>query len=324
MRYLPGILLIISGLLGLRRRFTTFFQTGDGGEQPGGRFRLLVFSSLSNLGALLLGIDIILEDMKHPWKSWDLGFFGAVLLLLALIRTVANAAANYLRARFPLRRKNMGFGTFVGWVSATSAGYAVGLFLVFIVLAVLSAFWRPFPSWSDWMKVVARLMAGALVGLIAGVFQARVLSPYVEASRKWVWLTIAGLAVGYAFEEVITLRANLESRQDTIRWVIDLISRVGRGLFLGWLQWRALRNWSSRAHLWMVFTAAALVLGYVGAEVLLPVPSEAALGRYLARLLLSTVTASIVTGAALLWLQKAPSQKAAGSRSFPVLPGTSP
>ncbi len=305
MDYFPGIVLVISALLGLGRRFATLLQARKRGDQPGGGIRLFFFSSLGSLGALLVGAAILLDKINHPWKSGDLGFFGSVLILLAFIRSIANAAADYLRTRFPPGRKDMTIGTLLGWIAGTSTGYFVGLLLALTLLAVASKWLLgPFPSWSTLMKVVMWVATGAVVGLLVGVLQVRVLNPYLPESRRWIWATIAGLAVGYGFEMMIALDTNLESREGAMRAWIELISRVVRWGFLGILQGRILQRWSHRAGWWPVFSAIAAVTGYVAVDLVFPDPSRSPISRYLAKVLLSGLVVSIVTGAGLLWLQK--------------------
>jgi hypothetical protein len=302
MDYFPGIFLIISALLGLRSRFAALLKARKGG-QPGGGLRLFIFSSLGSLGALLVGASIILGKLNHPLKS-SLGFFGSVLLFFALVRGIANAAADYLRKRFPPGRKHMGIGTLLGWIAGTTTVDFVGGLLVFTLVAVASRWLGPLPSWSSLMKVVMWVAAGAVVGLLEGVLQVRVLSPYLPESRRWIWATIAGLAVAFGFAEMIALDTNLESREGATRAWIELISRVITGVSLGIFQGRILQRWSLRAGWWPVLTVFAHVAGYVAIELLLPRPSRPDISRYLARELVSDMAESIVTGAGLLWLQK--------------------
>jgi hypothetical protein len=315
MDYFPGIFLIISALLGLRSRFAALLKARKGG-QPGGGLRLFIFSSLGSLGALLVGASILLGKLNPPLKS-SLGFFGSVLLFFALVRGIANAAADYLRKKFPPGRKDLGIGTLLGWIGGTTTVSFVGFLLAYILLAVASTWLGPHASWSILMKVVTWVAAGALVGLLVGALQARVLSPYLPESRRWIWATIAGLAVAYGFAEMIALGTNLESQEGDTRAWIELIIRVIGGGSLGIFQGRILQRWSQRAGWWPVVSALAAVAGYVAVELLLPRPSKPPVSQYLAREVVSDIVESIVTGAGLLWLQKV---RISSNRISPVLP----
>lgn len=303
MDYFPGIFLVISALLGLRNRVAALIRARKSGDQSGSGLRLFIFSSLGNLGALLVGASILLAKLNHPWKS-GLGFFGSVLILLALIRGIANAAADYLRKRFPPGRKDMGIGTLLGWIAGTTIGSFVALLPAAALLIVAEKWLGLFSTWSSLMKVVLWVATGAVVGLLVGVLQVRVLSPYLPESRRWIWATIAGLALAFGFAEMIALDTNLESREGDTRAWIELIQHVIGGASLGIFQKRILQRWSHRAGWWPVLSVLASVTGFVAIELLLPRASRFGISRYLARELVSDIAESIVTGAGLLWLQK--------------------
>lgn len=302
--YIPGILLVISALLGLRSLFAALRQAQKTGDKSGGNLRLFIFSSLGNLGALLIGASILLDKLNHPWKT-NLGFFGSVLIIFALVRRIANAAADYLRKRFPPGRRDMGIGTLLGWIAGTSTGSFVGYLLTLALLLVASEWLGPLHSWSSWMKVIMRAAVGAMSGLLIGVFQLRVLNPYLPESRRWIWATIAGLAIAYGVYEMIASDSRLESREGAARAWRELISRAITGGLLGMFQWRVLERWSLRAGWWPVFCALAADVGFVVIELLLPRPLRGQIFGYLARVLVSDIAESMVTGVGLLWLQKA-------------------
>ncbi len=302
MDYFPGIFLIISALLGLRSRFAALVQARKSG-QPGGGLRLFIFSSLGSLGALLVGTSILLGKLNHPWKS-SLSFFGSLLILLAIVRRIANAAADYLRKRFPPGRKDMGIGTLVGWVAGTTTGSLVGTLLAYTLLIVASKWLGPFSTWSGLMKVVIWAAGGGVAGLLIGILQVRVLSPYLPDSGRWIWATIAGLVLAFGLAEMIALDTNLESREGDARVWIELVQRVIMGSSIGIFQRRIFQRWSHRAGWWPVLSALASVTGYVAIELLLPRASRVEVSRYLGRELVSDVVESIVTGAGLLWLQQ--------------------
>jgi hypothetical protein len=367
MDYLPGIFLIVSALLVLRSRFAALIRARKAGDQSGDGLRSFIFSSLGSLGALLVGVSILLARLNHPWKS-VVGILGSVLLLLALIRSIANAIVDYVRRRFPGRlrpfifsllgglgallvgasvrlarmpppwkgrlgllglvlillsvrgianavvdyrrmrsppgRKDMGIGTLLGWMAGTTTGYFAGFLLTLVLYFVVSKWLGPLSSWSNLMKVVTWAAAGALVGLVGGLLQVRVLSPYLPESRWWIWATIAGFVVAYGLAEIIALGYNLESREGDARTQIELIIRVIAGGILGIFQGRVLQRWSLRAGWWPVLSALAAVAGYVAVELLLPRPSKPPISQFLAREVVSDIVESIVTGAGLLWLQK--------------------
>ncbi len=315
MDYFPGIFLVISALLGLRSRFAALAQARKSG-QPGGGLRLFIFSSLGSLGALLVGASILLGKLNHPWKS-SLSLFGSVLILFAIVRRIANVAADYLRKRFPPGRKEMGIGTLVGWVAGTTTGSLVGTLLAYTLLIVASKWLGPLSTWSGLMKVVIWAAAGGVVGLLMGVLQVRVLSPYLPDSGRWIWATIAGLVLAFGLAEMIALDTNLESREGEARAWIELIQRVITGGSLGVFQRRILQRWSHRAGWWPVLSALASFAGFVAIELLLPRGSKFEISRFLARELVSETIEPIVTGAGLLWLQQVKVSSSSTSSEFP-------
>ncbi len=315
MEYFPGIFLIISALLGLRSRFVALVQARKS-RHPGGGLSLFIFSSLGSLGTLLVGASILLGKLNHPWKS-SLGFFGSVLILFAIVRRIANAATDYFRKRFPPGRKDMGIGTWLGWIVGSTTGSFLGIAIALTLLVVASKWLGPLSTWSSLMKIVMRGAAGAVVGLLVGVLQVRVLSPYLPESRRWIWATIAGIALAFVFAEMIAVDTNLESREGTTRVWIELIQRVIGAGSLGIFQRRILQQWSLRAGLWPVLSVLAAVTGFIAVELLLPRGSKPDFSRYLARGLVSDTAESIVTGAGLLWLQKVKIVPSSTSSVFP-------
>lgn len=311
----PGIFLIISALLGLRSHFAAFLKARKGG-QPGGGLRLFIFSSLGSLGALLVGASILLDKLNHPWKS-SLSLFGSVLILFALVRRIANAAADYFRKRFPPGRKDMGIGTSLGWIAGSTTGSFLGLAIALTLLIVASKWLGPLSTWSSLMKVVMRGAAGAVVGLLVGVLQVRVLSPYLPESRRWIWATIAGSVLAFVLAEVIAVDTNLESREGAMRARIELIQRVIGAGSLGIFQRRILQQWSLRAGWWPVLSVLAAFTGFIAVELLLPRGSKPDFSRYLARGFASDTAESIVTGTGLLWLQKVKIVPSSPSSVFP-------
>jgi hypothetical protein len=315
MDYFPGIFLIFSALLGLRSRFVALVQARKSG-QSGGRLRLFIFSSLGSLGTLLVGASILLGKLNHPWKS-GLGFFGSVLILFAIVRRIANAAADYLRKRFPPGGKDIGIGTLLGWIAGSTTGSFLGIGIALTLLLVASNWLGPLSTWNSLIKVIMRGAAGAVVGLLVGVLQLRVLSPYLPESRRWIWATIGGFALAFVFAEMIAIDTNLESREGDARAWIELIQHVIMGGSLGIFQRRIFQRWSHRAGWWPMLSALASVTGYVAIELLLPRASRVEVSRYLGRELVSDVVESIVTGVGLLWLQQVKVSPSSISSVFP-------
>src|SRR5574341_196505 len=138
MDYLSGLVLLFGGLAGTGRRIRAYIQAKAAGDIFGGRVRVLILTSLGSIGGILLGIQLLLDKLNHPWKAVDFGFLGVVLLAISSIRGLTNAAVDYLRARFPSREKPMGVGTFLGWVMATSVGAMVGTVLSVVLLAIIA------------------------------------------------------------------------------------------------------------------------------------------------------------------------------------------
>lgn len=272
-------------------------------KRPAGGFRRLIFSSLWSLGALLIGVSILLEKLNHPWGA-GAGVLGSALVLLAIVRRIANAAADYLRKKFPPGRKDMGMGTLVGWIAASTTADLVAFLLSLVLLFVAVNWLGPVSSWSGFTQVVARGATGALVGLLVGVAQVRVLSPYLAESRGWLWATIAGLAVSWGIQAMIALGTDLDSRQGDARTWIEFISNAIMGGIIGLFQGRVLQRWSVRAGWWPALSALAGAVGYVAIEILFPRLPKPGLSRLLGRVIVSDVVERAVTGVGLLWLQK--------------------
>lgn len=239
-------------------------------------------------------------------------------MLLSLLRTDSNAAADYLRTRFPLRTKEIDARAIAGWIAATAGGYLLGVTLGALavglcMLLLVGPLGVPAPI-PVWVRIPLLIVGGAVVGLAVGTLQARVLGPIVGGARGWLWATLLAYALASPLEQISAIATGVESRAD-VPLAIMLIARVCRGLLVGGLQSRVLRQWRTTAGWWIPTTIIASVTGYLFSNAVVRSATPRSVGEYVTGYLLSGMTFAVLTSVTLLLLQR---KRAGGGTIVPA------
>jgi hypothetical protein len=176
-------------------------------------------------------------------------------------------------------RRKAGWGFWLLWVLASTAGWAVGDAV----------------GWA-----VGGAAFGAAVGAVTGVAQWLLLRRQVRRAGWWILASTAGWAVGLAVGDAVGL-AVVDAVGGAMGFAVGLA--VGRavggaavGAVTGVAQWLLLRRQVRRAGWWILASAAGLAVGLaVGLDVVLDV------GNAVGGAVVGAVI-GILTGAALVWL----------------------
>lgn len=129
---------------------------------------------------------------------------------------------------------------FQTWIRATTVGWLIG----FVLVIVLAMFWDMFGGG-------AQFMVGIGMGAGVGYMQARVVKIWTGGIQPWLWTSVIGMGVPFAFWDIATV-TGMEVHLSLPAYVL-----LG-GLLAGILQQRLLRPKFQRTFWWI----PACVLGW--------------------------------------------------------------
>jgi hypothetical protein len=168
-------------------------------------------------------------------------------------------------------RRKPGWGFWLLWVLATTAGWAVGLV---VGDAVGNAVLNAVGDAVGWAVVEA--VAGAVVGAVSGVAQWLILRRQVRRAGWWILASTAGWAVGLTMGDAAGKAVGLA------------VTGAVAGAVIGVAQWLLLRRQVRRAGWWILASTAGWAVGdAVGLAVI-------------------GAVSGIITGAVLVWLLRQP------------------
>ena len=137
-----------------------------------------------------------------------------------------------------------GFGRlWLNWTAITTLAGGIVYGLSIILSALIG-----FPI------VIAAVFAAAVGGLAAGLFQQRLLNPYIRVRPVWQWATMVGWIVGIPLAALSTLliRSLSDSLGDGFRLTLCLLGAAAPGVIASIGQWRALRLRMLHANWWLL------------------------------------------------------------------------
>lgn len=178
----------------------------------------------------------------------------------------------------PDERRWGGWGLWLGWMVASSAGWALGLAGGFAV---------GFGTGGVVGGTAGQALFGAVLGASVGTLQWVVLRKRVKRASWWVLFTTLGMGAGFALIEAAT---------PTLSWVLGggsiygFVNGAGVGSLLGAMQWLVLRGRTHRAGWWVLASGVGTGLGF-------------ALDQVVGQLVGLTIT-----GTALVWVLRPPAQ----------------
>jgi hypothetical protein len=172
-------------------------------------------------------------------------------------------------------RRKPGWGFWLLWVLASTAGWAMGLSVGLAVgNAVLNAVG----------DAVVEAVGGAVGGAVSGVAQWLILRRQVRRADWWILASTAGWAVGGAVGGAVAGA------------VVGAVGLAVAGAVIGVAQWLLLRRQVRRAGWWILASAAGWAVGLAVADAV----GEAAV------LAVIGAVSGIITGAVLVWLLRQP------------------
>ena len=169
--------------------------------------------------------------------------------------------------RLEQQRENIKLPSWIQWILATAAGYALGMMLSsYLVDRAL----RPLGPilWG----ILNVLIYGAVIGVSLGIFQFVVMPRELLPFRGWILATLAGLAIGFAVAAIVceALGNAMDSTKINVigEGVVSATAGVIIGLANGLGQWYVLRQRLPRVG-WIMTSVLGTMLGTVMSSVLL-------------------------------------------------------
>jgi hypothetical protein len=196
-------------------------------------------------------------------------------------------------------RRKPGWGFWLLWVLASTAGWAVGLAVGNAVLNAVG------DAVGD---AVVEAVVEAVVGAVVGVAQWLILRRQVRRADWWILASTAGWAVGWAVGGAVAgavVGAVVGAVGSAVRFAVllavgDAVGGAVAGAVAGVAQWLLLRRQVRRAGWWILASAAGWAVGEaVGLAVdwdMSRAVSSAVIGAMI----------GIITGAVLVWLLRQP------------------
>jgi hypothetical protein len=149
--------------------------------------------------------------------------------------------------------------TRIGWIGATTVGYAIGMTLSTLLVGATA---RPLSPVFGGIVVV--LAYGAIIGIVIGGAQFFALPR--ARSRGWIVATALGAAVGFALAAVVgeALGNLIDPALNVVfgEGIIEMTSGAIVGLAIGVAQWLALGRLLPERRGWLVTSAVGGALGY--------------------------------------------------------------
>ena len=184
-----------------------------------------------------------------------------------------------------------GWGFGLMWVFLSAIGWYIGFVMGFLAGFAPIELIGHTPLGEGLATCVWAIVLGAVVGIAQWV----VLRERVPGAGRWVWASIAGLAVaGGVGGAVVVAGANA----DWGSLAAVLVVALG-GAVTGILQWLVLRSQVSRAGWWVLASTVGWALGVLVASTIPPGNNETG---PLWALAVTGAVLGVVTGGALVWL----------------------
>ncbi len=143
------------------------------------------------------------------------------------------------------------------WVLALTVGEAIGFLPPAATGAALAA-----AAVSDPWMVAGLTVAGAVEGLVIGVFGARVLGRHLPGIDRGRWVTGTAAGAGFAWLVGMGGSALLGASDNPVALLVVLVPAWAAGLLaMGWAQWLVLRRLVPRSSRWVWVSAAAWLVG---------------------------------------------------------------
>jgi hypothetical protein len=224
-------------------------------------------------------------------------------------------------------RRKPGWGFWLLWVLASTAGWTVGGAVSDAVFhaafnAVLNAVvdavgWNVIEAvgWNvayavrlTVVEAVGGAVVGAGVGAVAGVAQWLLLRRQVRRADWWILASTAGWAVGLAVGDAV-FHAVLNAVGGAVGWAVAgaVVGAVG-GAVAGVAQWLLLRRQVRRAGWWILASTAGGAVGWAVGDAVVGAMGSAV--RFAVVLAVGDAVggavSGIITGAALVWLLRQP------------------
>jgi hypothetical protein len=166
------------------------------------------------------------------------------------------------------QRENIKLPSWIQWIAATAAGYALGMMLSsYLVGSTL----RPLGPilWG----ILNVLIYGAVIGISLGIIQSVVMPRELLPIRAWILATLAGSATGFAVAAVVceALGNSMDPTKNNVlgQGAVSATAGILIGLANGLGQWYVLRQRLPRARGWIMVSVIGATLGTVMSAVLL-------------------------------------------------------
>ena len=178
----------------------------------------------------------------------------------------------------PVERRWVGWRLWLGWLLASSIGWALGL---------AGGFAFGFGIGGVVSGTASMGVFGAILGVSIGTLQWLVLRRWISRAGWWVLATAVGMGVGFALIKAVT---------PTLSEVLDGGPLYGAangglvGVLVGTLQGLVLRRQVARAGWWVLTSAVAMSVGFALDQVV------------------GQLVGMATTGTALVWLLRQPAQ----------------
>jgi len=178
----------------------------------------------------------------------------------------------------PAERRWVGWGLWLGWMVASSAGWALGLAGGFAVGFGLSG---------SVGGVASQCLFGAVLGVSLGTLQWILLRRHMSGAGWWIVATMFSMGAGFALIKAAT---------PTLSGVLGggpiygFVNGAGVGVLLGAMQWLVLRGRTHRAGWWVLASGLGAGLGFALDQVV------------------GQLVGLAITGTALVWLLRPPAQ----------------
>jgi len=170
--------------------------------------------------------------------------------------------------RLEQQMENIKLPSWIQWVLATGAGYALGMTLSSYLIGNAL---RPLGPilWG----ILNVLIYGAVIGISLGIFQFAVMPRELLPFRVWILATLAGSAAGFAVASIVceALGNSMDPTKNIVlgQGAVSATAGVIIGLANGLGQWYVLRQRLPRARGWIMASVLGTTLGTVMSAVLL-------------------------------------------------------
>jgi hypothetical protein len=204
-----------------------------------------------------------------------------------------------------VERNRIGWGFGLLWVFLSAMGWSIGFTMGFVAGYAPIELIGHTPIGEGLAFCVHQIVLGAVVGILQWVVWV-VLRRRVLGEGRWVWASIAGLAVaGGVGGAVLVAGANAElgSLVDVVGYT--LVMALG-GAVTGVLQRPVLRGQVSRAGWWVLASTVGWGLGMAVSWACMDVSVPGPPWGFFGSLAAGGVAFGAVTGGALVWLLRQP------------------